>query len=130
MKIKRLYGLHPKHFTLILIHSRPMKSLTAFLKYIVYLTLTLLVTRSKRNQLLTYLPFSRNTSLHWTKYENGIQSRRKICKKTWYNFLDRLHSNCDKQPSDSCYPSCTPSGRIRSPHGIPYLWILFLLYNV
>ena len=118
VKRKRLafYRRYPSYFSLTLLHSRPTKSLTAFLRQTGHLTLTLLRTRSKRTSCLRICLFHEilQPTLDEIRKRDTKQKRKNKYKKTRH-FLDHLYITCDKQPSASCYPSCTPSGRIRRP---------------
>jgi hypothetical protein len=109
---------------------RPIKSLTAFLKHTDYLTLTLLRARSNRYHLPKYLSFSaKDCSLHWTKYENWIQRRRKIYRKTWQIFwILNKQTAISNQQLRVILPVLPVGGYIDLLSSL--LWVLFLLYNV
>ena len=129
VKGKRLsfYRRFPKYISLKLIQSRTLNSLIAILKHVDYWTLNLLRTRSKRNQLSAYLSFSRKTiACIGTNTKTRYKAEEKFIRKHDKYFLYHLHINCEKQPSASCYPSCSTRGRIRSSTEF-FLWFLFLL---
>jgi len=129
---KRLsfYRRYPTYFSLTLIQSRPLKSLLALLKHTDYWTLTLLRTRSERNQLPAYLSFSGNTiACNGRNTKTGYKAEENFIWR--HNIIFRIvyiWNAVNNHQLRAILPVLPAEEYVGLRNAI--LWLLFSLHNV